>query len=390
MDKAANPSVDGPTTASGPRPTAAEELFRFGAAMYLGWAALIWLSQFANLLYIDSRSAKILLLGTCATNILFFIVTRKDADNPPPADMLSLVQCIVGIAWATVFTFLCADAGFISIGIYVSIILFAMFRVTQPVLNQIIVFGVIAYSLVNFSKILITGNQNHASDYLFQMLIFAGIMACLTSASRFVYRQQQQFEAKFRELQQNLQDEQSESFSRLFSRRYILDLLTREKARTDRKNMPFSVCIFRTDTTSAGSESSPLAALQNLETLIRSTLRDMDAVNSIEFHSGFDVGNDQKFLAMLPETNLSGARASAERVLANVTARLDATGSTFRLSCGLAQYERGESIRHLLERAEQALERAAESPVSAICDRSTAADGSLPNRARVLHLNTRR
>ena len=333
---------------------------------------LAWLGQAADVIAIDAQSARIILLGIAATNIMFFLITRKKSPQSLPADTITLAQCVVGIAWATLYTNMSSGAEELLIGIYSSAVLFAMLRVSRNVLNQVIVFAVSSYSIVSLVRMLSAQPPALTPTSLMPLLSFAGIMLCLSGASRYIYRRQRNLEARFALLQSEFRRDNAISKINSVNRRYILDLLAREKGRTDRSNVPFCICIFNVDfvETCPGEADEGIRkdALKDIETVIRAELRDMDSLNATGFHNCFGTFSDREFVAILPQTNLDGARHSANRLLTVSKTLRDAGNDRIRLTGGIAQYRRGDSIAQLLARAEEALTRARASGDSDMVD----------------------
>jgi len=94
------------------------------------------------------------------------------------------------------------------------------------------------------------------------------------------------------------------------------------------------------------------AVLQHIGALVRATLRASDLPARL--------GGDE-FIALMPETNLEGAMATAERLLGRVAARpLTVLDQSFAatLSIGVAGAESCSSLEELMARADRALYRA--------------------------------
>ncbi len=370
------------------------EQFRLVFTIYFAWSALAWLSHVAGAMVITPRTAAITLFGIGATNALFFMVARSNALHRPPDETITLAQCVVGIAWATLFTFMSSGFGELAIGIYVSIVLFAMLRVRRSVLNQIIVFAASSYSIVTLVKMLSTEPPSISPTSLVQVLIFAGIMLCLSGVSRYVYHRYRLLETKFTQLQVKLQREHAGTSENSFNRRYILDLLAREKGRTDRSNVPFCICVFNADHIEPScdglDEGVKTRALKTVESIIRAELRDMDSLNSTGFHDCFGTYSDKELIAVLPQTNLAGARYSAERALAAITACRNTDDGRVEVCGGIAEYRRGEHISALLARAEEALGKARASGASCIGDSEDSREKRVTHHAAIVRLETRR
>ena len=103
------------------------------------------------------------------------------------------------------------------------------------------------------------------------------------------------------------------------------------------------------------------AVLQHIGALVRATLRASDLPARL--------GGDE-FIALMPETNLEGAMATAERLLGRVAARpltvLDQSFAT-TLSIGVAAAESCSSLEELMARADRALYRAKKEGRARVC-----------------------
>ena len=103
------------------------------------------------------------------------------------------------------------------------------------------------------------------------------------------------------------------------------------------------------------------AVLQHIGALVRATLRASDLPARL--------GGDE-FIALMPETNLEGAMATAERLLGRVASRpltvLDQSFAT-TLSIGVAGTESCSSLEELMARADRALYRAKNEGRARVC-----------------------
>jgi GGDEF domain-containing protein len=361
--------------------------------MYVGWSTLAWLSQITGALIIAPPAAKIILLGVGATNILFYLIARNNTPHRPPTDTITLAQCVVGIAWVTLFTFMSSGSGELAIGIYASIVLFAILKVRHSVLNQIIIFAISSYLIISLVKMLSTVPLTAAPTSLLRLLIFSGIMLCLSEASRHIHRRHKRLETRLAGLQAKFQHEHAGTSAYSVNRRYILDLLAREKGRTDRSNVPFCICIFtvhhgESATTGMDKETGEYR-LTSIEALIRTELRDMDSLNATGFNNCFGAYSDREFVTVLPQTNLSGARHSAERIVAAITTQTETDEAPISLSAGIAEYRRGEDIAELLGRAEAALGKARASDDERIYAGEISPKQSATRYADIVRLETR-
>jgi diguanylate cyclase (GGDEF)-like protein len=103
------------------------------------------------------------------------------------------------------------------------------------------------------------------------------------------------------------------------------------------------------------------AVLQHIGALVRATLRASDLPARL--------GGDE-FIALMPETNLDGATATAERLLGHVVSRpltvLDQNFAT-TLSIGVASAEGCSSLEELMARADRAMYQAKKEGRARVC-----------------------
>lgn len=364
--------------------------FHLAIAIYAGWSILAWISHITGVALIPTRAGAIVLFGVIATNGLFFMIACTNTLQRPPADTIALAQCVVGIAWATLFSFMTAGTGELVIGIYASIALFALLRVSYGALNQIAVFSVIGYSIVSLVKALSSQTPFLDAASIVPVLILTGIMSCISLAGRHAYRRNGHLETELARLQANMNREHGGAGPNSVSRRYILDLLTREKGRTDRSNVPFCICVLNVDhITESVTDADDLVktrAMTAVESIVRRELREMDSLSSTGFHDCFGPYSDREYVAILPQTNLIGAECTAKRVLSAVSTQRADNRENIKLSGGIAEYRRGEAISSLLARAEDALGEARESNSSRVCS----SERPETHQADIVRLETRR
>jgi diguanylate cyclase (GGDEF)-like protein len=154
-----------------------------------------------------------------------------------------------------------------------------------------------------------------------------------------------------------------DQLTKTHNRHYVLENLAREKGRTDRSNQPFSICVFEIDDfDTLRSRSNPDAGdrvLKRFMKRVRTELRAMDSADALTDRLSLGRFSDDRYIVVLPQTGLYGAQRSAERIQRAVRAQPIGAGRPVTVSGGIAEYQRGESIPALIDRAEQALNEAA-------------------------------
>ena len=146
------------------------------------------------------------------------------------------------------------------------------------------------------------------------------------------------------------------------TRRYLMESLTAKKARTDRSNNPFSVCIFDIDRFELRSSKHGSLAGERALKIFHNVYAEncgpwMPQIRA-DSNDSFGPFGAEEYIVMLPQTGLTRrrtlCRANCEAIRKNPFD--DAYRQT--VSGGVAEYKRGETIPELLARADEALRNA--------------------------------
>ncbi len=158
---------------------------------------------------------------------------------------------------------------------------------------------------------------------------------------------------------------QTDSLTGVLNRRAFLDQADGEWVRHRRHNHALACAMIDVDGFKNINDTLGHAAgdavLQHIGTLIRATLRASDLPARL--------GGDE-FIALMPETNLEGAMATAERLLGRVVTRpLTVLDQSFApsLSIGVATAEGCNHLEELMARADRALYQAKKEGRSRVC-----------------------
>ena len=137
------------------------------------------------------------------------------------------------------------------------------------------------------------------------------------------------------------------------NRRYVLELVEKEKERSDRSGCEFCVCLFDIDffkrINDAYGHAAGDAVLRAFAAAVQGEIRNCDA---------FGRYGGEEFLLMLPETPAPDALALAERIRAVIEALRSNHGEhviAATVSIGVAAYRLGEPVAHAIVRADEAL-----------------------------------
>jgi len=137
------------------------------------------------------------------------------------------------------------------------------------------------------------------------------------------------------------------------NRRFLLDLVDKEKVRADRHGSEFCLCLFDIDFFKRINDTHGHAAgdtvLRAFADAVRGQIRTTDA---------FGRYGGEEFLLLMPETPVADAMALAERIRTVVAGLRCPDGEaviTLTVSCGVAEYRIGEVAAQTILHADQAL-----------------------------------
>jgi diguanylate cyclase (GGDEF)-like protein len=163
------------------------------------------------------------------------------------------------------------------------------------------------------------------------------------------------YQNSLRELSETLREASlHDPLTNLGNRRFLMDRLTQETERANRKSSPYTLGIldvdrFKTINDRFGHEAGD-TALCAISRAITGALREYDVCGR---------WGGEEFLIMLPETPLDFSRQIAQRVCQDIKdIRFDFMEGSITASLGLSIYRTGERFADTLNRADAALLRA--------------------------------
>jgi diguanylate cyclase (GGDEF)-like protein len=189
------------------------------------------------------------------------------------------------------------------------------------------------------------------------------VAVALWLASLALARQQQQRDRQQEQLAASLRratyQAERDQLTRSYNRRHIIELLSREMARSDRTGTPFCVCLLDLDHFKALNDRHGHQAgdrtLASFARRVRGELRTMDSINQAGVPSALGRVGGEEFLVLLPDTTLRGALQVAERIRQCVNQRPLDGRHEVTVSIGMAEYRGSETVGSLLGRADKAL-----------------------------------
>jgi diguanylate cyclase (GGDEF)-like protein len=344
--------------------------------IYLSWAVLAGISVWLNIVSLSPVSTGGLIAGIIASNAYFIGLSQQDQHAWQPNDeSMPGAQTAIALFWVAIYAYLSSGGRELVLGMYASILMFGLFRVTPSSYRKLLFFAFASYV---FSITMQLGSNMSMLTLKAELPSIMALLSVVVAAGVFsVQHHQQVAYSAYRnyELQVILQRltriAKRDHLTRSYNRRYIMEALAREKARADRENAEFSVCILDLDHFKQLNDRYGHAVgdkvLLSFAKRIRSELRGMDSVNQSQFERSFGRFGGEEFIAVLPNTDLDGGRGCAERLCKAIASEPFLDKYPVTVSVGIASYYQGETIPELLNRADTALYEAKASGRNKVC-----------------------
>lgn len=330
------------------------------------WVGLALLSSVLEHSSISTSGALFLLGGITSTNFFFLSVAHTEPHTAGLARLLACYQTILGIAWISAYFYFSAGAGDLVLGMFMTVLMFAIFHLDTRTLLKLGGGALFSYMLIIAIKLLTAPALVAPLQDGLRFLVLLAIIGWIYMFARKL--RDLRFELQYRnEELQNVVTRitriaEEDHLTKSYNRRYIMDVLARERSRSSRSGNIFSVLLFDLDHFKRINDRYGHLVgdqiLSDFAQCMKSELRGMDSVNSTEHKRSFGRYGGEEFIAILPGTGLLGAQRCAERlreVIANQNFR---DRYTITVSVGVAEYQQGETVPQLLTRTDQALYKA--------------------------------
>ncbi len=357
------------------------------AALYAIWAAIAGSAHATGVVPLVGGGGLIVGLGSLLTVALFLFVARLPAVDQPPASTLVTCQALMGTVWTTLYAwFAGASAGgaVLSVGMYLSAITLALPGASLSTLGRLSVTAAVASLVTSLLHLVLPVASGPAApviarlDALLPSFVLLVLLTVVYFAARTLATAREELQARNAELQAGIQritrHAERDHLTNSYNRESILEMTSREKARTDRSGEPLCVCLldidhFKNMNDRFGHQTGDriLAAFARR---VRGALRTMDTVNCSGFpvtpdresmepvvpgRSAFGRVGGEEFIVLLPGTSLGGALKCAERVRRAVVRRPFDGLHQVTVSIGIAEYRPGDTVSSLIGRADEAL-----------------------------------
>lgn len=337
----------------------------------LGWFYALWiglagLSAGLGHSTIGWGSALFLLGGIASTNFFFMTIAQTERNTADLATLLATCQAIMGIAWTMAYFYFSSGSGDLVLGMYMTVLMFAVTHLNTRRLFKLGLGALGSYLLIVGIKLLTQPFLVAPLEDSLRFLVLLAVIVWIYLFARRLRNLRLTLEDRNDELENTVKRvtriAEEDELTKSYNRRYIMDMLRRESSRANRSGVTFSLLMLDLDHFKRINDDYGHVVgdqiLSEFAHRIKRELRGMDSVNATDFHRSFGRYGGEEFIALLPETGLTGAEHCAERLRECVSSGSFGDRYDITVSIGVAEYQAGESVRELLTRADQALYRA--------------------------------
>jgi diguanylate cyclase (GGDEF)-like protein len=294
--------------------------------------------------------------------VLMALTIRLGLNLRFPDPSLTLAQMGPATFFLMVVVYFIPDLRLVFIMLYLVVLLFGAFRLRLGEFFFITALAGMGYGLVIYLWSIEPGGARDVTIRLFELfgfvlmsLTFSLIGSELSRLRRTVRRQHRDLECAFQTIQEQAV---TDELTGAHNRRFIMDVLTREKDLALRGGHTFSILYLDLDRFKSindvyGHASGDLV-LKRFARIVRGAIRGVDYLARM---------GGEEFLVLLTQSRLDGARNVAERI----RLQMEATGWAdinpvlkVTVSIGATEYQPYDRIEDLLQRADQALYEAKE------------------------------
>lgn len=335
-----------------------------GLIWYYGlWIVLAMMSAVLGYSSISTNSTLFLLGGIASTNFFFLMITYAEPHTRGLSRLLACYQSIMAITWVSAYYYFSSGATDLVLGMYMTLLMFAAIHLNARSVLKLAIATLAAYLLIFTVSYLSMPVQIDPTQEILRLLILSAVIGWIYM---FACRLRDlRFELQYRneELQSVVERvtriAEQDYLTKSYNRRYIMDVLARERSRSDRSHNTFSVLLFDLDHFKDVNDRFGHIVgdqvLSNFARHVKEELRGMDMMNDIGHQRSFGRYGGEEFIAVLPGSNLRGAEKCAERIRKLIASIDFHDGYSLTVSVGVAQYQQRETIPQLLTRTDEAL-----------------------------------
>lgn len=346
-------------------PTDRRQSLRLRRSLVAGLAAvaltlIFWFAGERGMVRLTPPQLMLLLATFWIGNLIILGMIRSGLNLRFKDPSLTLFQILWAIFWVMLLTYYLNEARPAALMLALLIINFGAFRLSLFQLAGLSSVAVAAYALVIY---LLQSNYPEIFSLEIEILILAGFAAALFGTT-LVGQEMFTLRKIIGERNQRL-EEALEQVNRLavtdeltgaYNRRYLLEVMAKQKALADRGNYSFSICFFDLDHFKKINDDLGHAAgdevLKRVAAITQRIIRDGDYLSRY---------GGEEFVVILATTPAEMAEVVAERIRATFEGeRFGEIDPKLRvtISLGVTEFRRNENVEATLARADEAMYKA--------------------------------
>jgi diguanylate cyclase len=340
--------------------------FHMALASYALWICIALLAWAVGVLVMPDWLLAATLGGIALSNAWFWYMLRSGRSLLFADPSMTLAQVSCALLWVTVTVGASPTDRSLMMVLYIVVMLFGIFRLVRNEFLMLTGLAMAGFVAVTAVDLFVHEVEMQLFEEAIRFLVLAACLLWCTFFGTHVARLRAKLREQNEVLQRHIKDSRRiadrDHLTWAYNRRYIMNSMEEERARSERRNAPFAIIIFDLDHFKGINDRYGHIAgdrvLVKFSELARRELRAADVVTPGRRANAFGRFGGEEFIGLLPETGLDGARLCAARLQTAIATEKFEAGIRVTFSAGLAVYRHGESIEQTLRRADDALYRA--------------------------------
>ncbi len=340
--------------------------FYMALASYALWATIALIAWAGDLIVMPDWLFAATIAGVVLSNAWFWFQLRTGRSLLYHDPSMTLPQVALALFWVLIIIGGSHVDRSLMMVVYIVVMLFGIFRLDQRDFLMLTAAALVGYAVVVTADLVRRGVDVHLFEETVRFLVLASCLLWCTFFGSHVAQLRARLRRQNEELQRHVQNAQRiadrDHLTWAYNRRYIMNRLEEECARSEHRNAPFAIVIFDLDHfKSINDRYGHIAGdrvLKKFSEIARRELRSADVISPGRRANSFGRFGGEEFIALLPETGLDGARLCTRRLQTALSTEQFESNIRVTFSAGIAIHRHGESIEQTLHRADDALYRA--------------------------------
>ncbi len=337
--------------------------FALSTAVYAIWTLVFCIAWLLGLTDVTGTQLGLLAAGVTVTVFAWHQVFATGLNLRFTDPALTEAQTLTGLAWVLVLMYLAGPLRDLVIPAVLITLLFGVFALDRLGFLRLGAFTLTGYVAVSAALWWRAPEAVIPAAEVLRLVVMLAVLTWGVLFGSYVGRLRATLKTRNAELVDAMhsasrlarRDELTESLNR----RSLMERLAEESVRAAGEARPLAVVLLDLDHFKlVNDEHGHLVGdevLRSFSRLARHTLREVDSVGRPR---AFGRYGGEEFLIILPDCDLQGARACAERVRRALAAAVLENGCRMTVSAGVAEHRPADTVHSLLARADAALYRA--------------------------------